>query len=176
MEFPIIINRTNPFPFYGLLGCIFFYFYRSYNRMTFLRRNIRPASNQAKSTAYKTFVRTTLEYDSTVWSPHTDTDSNQLEMVQRRAVRFIKSDYSSKSSVTAMRQDLGWDTLLQRRDQACLSMMYRIAHQPVEISAKPYLTPLDNRPRGHNARFRQIPTSFTGYQQSFFPRTIVLWN
>ena len=144
--------------------------------MAFLRRNIRPASQQAKSTAYKTFVRPTLEYASTVWSPHTDTDSNQLEMVQRRAARFVKSDYSRKSSVTAMRQDLCWDTLLQRRDQARLSMMYRIAHQQVDIPAERYLTPLDNRTRGHNARFRQIPTSFTGYQQSFFPRTIVLWN
>ena len=55
-------------------------------------------------------------------------DSNQLEMVQRKAVRFVKSDYSRKSSVTAMRQDLGCDTLLQRRDQSRLSMMYRIAH------------------------------------------------
>ena len=34
--------------------------------MAFLRRNIRSASQQAKSTAYKTFVRPTLEYASTV--------------------------------------------------------------------------------------------------------------
>ena len=108
--------------------------------MAFLRRNIRSASQQAKSTAYKTFVRPTLEYASTVWTPH-DTDSNQLEMVQRRAVRFVKSDYSRTSSVTAMRQDLGWDTLQQRRDQARLSMMYRITHQQVDIPAERYLTP-----------------------------------
>ena len=112
--------------------------------MAFLRRNIRPASQRAKSTAYKTFVRPTLEYASTVWSPHTDTDSNQLEMEQRRAARFVKSDYSRKSSVTAMRQNLGWD-------QARLSMMYRLAHQQVDIPAERYLTPLDNKTRGHNA-------------------------
>ena len=120
---------------------------------------------------YKTTVGPILEYTSTVWSPHTDTDSNQ-----RRAVRFAKSDYSRKSSVTAMRQELGWDTLLQRGDQTRLSMMYRIAHQQVDIPAEQYLAPLNNRTRGHNARFRQIPTSFTGYQQSFLPRTIILWN
>ena len=106
--------------------------------MAFLRRNIRSASQQAKSTAYKTFVRPTLEYASTVWTPH-DTDSNQLEMVQRRAARFVKSDYSRTSSVTAMRQDLGWDTLQQRRDQARLSMMYRITHQQVDIPAEPQI-------------------------------------
>ena len=80
--------------------------------MAFFRRIFRPASQQAKSTAYKTFVRPTLEYASTVWSPYADTDSNQLEMVQSRAVRFVRNDHSRKSSVTAMRQDLGWDTLL----------------------------------------------------------------
>ena len=47
------------------------------SNMTFLRLNIRQASQQAKSTAYKTFIRPTLEYASTVWSPHTNTDSNQ---------------------------------------------------------------------------------------------------
>ena len=120
--------------------------------MAFLRGNTRSASQQAKSTAYKTFVRPTLEYASTVWTPH-DTDSNQLEMVQRRAVRFVKSDYSRTSSVTAMRQDLGWDTLQQRRDQARLSMMYRITHQQVDIPAERYLTPLDNRTTGYSTRF-----------------------
>ena len=109
--------------------------------MVFLRRNIRSASQQAKSTAHKTPVRPNLEYASTVWTPH-DTDSNQLEMVQRRAVRFVKSDYSRTSTVTAMRQNLGWDTLQQRRDQARLSMVFRITHQQVDIPAERYLTPL----------------------------------
>ena len=111
----------------------------------FLRCNIRSASQQAKSTAYKTFVRPTLEIASTVWTPH-DTDSNQLEMVQRRAVRFVKSDYSRTSSDTAMRQDLGWDTLQHRKDQARLSMMYRITHQQVDIPAELYLTQQNQRP------------------------------
>ena len=143
--------------------------------MAFLRRNIRSASQQAKSTAYKMYVRPTLEYASTVWTPQ-DTDSNQLAMVQRRAVRFVNDDYSRTSTVTAMRQDLGWDTLQQRRDQARLSMMYHINYEQVDIPADRYLTPLDNRTRGHNTWFRQIPTSFSGLQHSFMPRTIVLWN
>ena len=96
---------------------------KAISTMAVLRHNIISASQQAKSTAYKTFVRPTLEYASTVWTPH-DNDSNQLGIVQRRAVNFVKKDYSRTSSVTAMRQDLGLDTLQQRRDQARLSMMY----------------------------------------------------
>ena len=101
-------------------------FKKSNSTMAFLRRNIRSASQQAKSTGYTTLVRPTLEYASTVLAPNNDTDSNQLEMVQRRAIRFVKSDYIRSSRVTAMRQDLGWDTLQQRKDQTRLSMMYRI--------------------------------------------------
>ena len=122
--------------------------------MAFLGRNIRTASQQAKSTDNKTFLRPTLEYASTVWAPHNDTDSNQLEMEHRRTVRFANSDYSRSRSDTAMCQHLGWDTLQQRRDQAHLSKMYRITHQQVIIPAERYLTPLDNRTRGHDARFR----------------------
>ena len=110
--------------------------FKKANSTMALKRIIRPASQQAKSTAYKTFVRPTLEYVSTVWSPHTDTDSNQVEMVHRRAVRFVRNDYSRKNSVTAMHQDLSWGTLLHHRDQARMSMMYRIAHQQVDIPAE----------------------------------------
>ena len=99
--------------------------------MAFMRRSIRPAFKQAKSTAYKTFVRPILEYTSTVWTPHTEADKNQLKMVQSRAVRFVKVDYIRTSSVIDLNEDLSWNTLQQCRDQAQLSMMYRIVHHLV---------------------------------------------
>ena len=44
------------------------------------------------------------------------------------------------------------------------------------ISIEPYLTPSTSKTRGHDSSFHQIRTSSTIYQQSFFPRTVVLWN
>ena len=44
-------------------------------------------SQDSKEQAYKTFVRPTLEYASTVWDPHTARNINAVEMVQRRAAR-----------------------------------------------------------------------------------------
>ena len=72
--------------------------------------------------------------------------------------------------------DLGWDTLQKRRDLARLSMMYRIVHNLVDIPVEPYLTPSTSMTRGHDSHFHQIPTTNNTYQQSFFPRTILLWN
>ena len=74
-----------------------------------------------------------------------------------------------------MCQDLGWDTLQQRRGHVRLSMMCRIVHHMVGIPAKPYFTALLIRIKGHYTRSRQTPTAFSGYQHSF-SRTIVLWN
>ena len=53
-----------------------------------IRRNINVAPLQAKSQAYQTLVRPHLEYCSSVWDPHTQTDVNRIEAVQRRATRF----------------------------------------------------------------------------------------
>ena len=64
----------------------------------FLNRNIRVHNKDLKSVAYKTLVRPQLEYASIVWSPHTATDIQKVEAVQRRAARWVYRDYSYTSS------------------------------------------------------------------------------
>ena len=142
--------------------------------MGFLKRNIRSAPQAAKQTAYKTFVRPILEYASSSWAPFNDTDNGKIEKVQRRAARFVMNDYRRTSSVTEMLTNLDWDTLQERRDLTRLSMMYRIVHGLVDIPAESYLKPSTSTTRGHNSRFRQIRTSNSTYQQSFFPEDH--WN
>jgi len=66
----------------------------------FLSRNLKVKSEPIKSVAYQTLVWPQLEYASEVWSPNTQTYIDQIEMVQRRAARWIKSDYRRTSSVT----------------------------------------------------------------------------
>ena len=132
--------------------------------MGFLKRNIRSAPQAAKETAYKTFVRPIVEYAATTWAPFTDTETRKIEMVQRRAARFVSNDYRRTSSVTEMISTLGWDTLQKRRDLARLSMMYSIVHHLVDIPVEPYLTPLTSMTRGHDSRFFKIRTSNTTYQ------------
>ena len=96
----------------------------------------------------------------------TDTANDKIEMVQRRAARFVTNDYGRTSSVTEMIANLGWDTLQKCRNLARLSMMYRIVHELVDIPAEPYLTPSTSMARGHDSRFNQIRTSKTTYQHS----------
>jgi hypothetical protein len=89
-----------------------------------------------KAQCYTTLVRTTLEYGS----PAKKTIINKVKAVQRRAARFATGDYQRTSSVTAMLQQLQWQTLQSRRAYAQTAMMYRIAYNLVDIPAEHHLS------------------------------------
>ena len=56
--------------------------------MGFLRRNLALAARHTKEAAYKTLVRPQLEYAAPIWHPYQETQSAQVEKVQRTAVRW----------------------------------------------------------------------------------------
>ena len=101
--------------------------------LAFLRRNIGMCSQDSKEQAYKTFVRPTLEYASTVWDPHTARNINAVEMVQRRAARFTTGNYHRTSSVSTILSALKWDSLQLRRARARTIMLFRIHNRLVDI-------------------------------------------
>ena len=84
-------------------------------KLGFLRRNIKTRDQSLKEKEYKTIVRPTMEYCSTVWDPYYESHSDTLEKVQRRAARWVTGRFHNMSSSTAMIQDLGWRDLNQRR-------------------------------------------------------------
>ena len=60
------------------------------NRMLdFLRRNLKFCDEETKTAAYLSLVRPALEYSCSVWSPFTQDYISKLEMVQRRAARYV---------------------------------------------------------------------------------------
>ncbi len=92
----------------------------------FLRRNLKVSSTKVKDHAYKALVRPKLEYSSSVWDPHTKTQKDQIEKVQRRAARYASNRYHNTSSVTNMMQTLNWPPLEIRRTRSRLIMFYKI--------------------------------------------------
>ena len=60
----------------------------------FIQRYLKKCPSEVKRTAYISLVRSTLEYGATVWDPHLEKDIYKLERIQRKAVRFITSDYT----------------------------------------------------------------------------------
>jgi len=154
--------------------------------LAFIHRNIR-CPRKVKATAYNSFVRPQLEYALTVWGPHTANNINQIEAVQRRAARSVMNDWSrphsqsgrsssSKGSPTLMMQQLGWNTLEVRRNQARAVMIYRIVNGLIAIPASLYLTPNTQNTKGHGCKFRVPAGCVDAFNYSFFPTTIRIWN
>ena len=66
--------------------------------LAFLRRNLRIKSPKLKTMAYFTLVRPIIEYAVPVWDPYTQRNIYKIEMVQRRAARFVCGRYHNTSS------------------------------------------------------------------------------
>ena len=148
------------------------------NINAFLRRNISSCPSKIKEQCYMTLVRPILEYACIIWDPVTQKNIREVEMVQRRAARFVTGDYRTTSSVSKMLDQLQWTTLQERRKRAKVIMLYRIVHHLVAIPSDTYLLPrgVSSTTRGHDTRFL-LPYSRTqSHQQSFFPSAIRLWN
>ena len=150
---------------------------KSNSMLGFLRRNLRIGSQETKTMAYMTMVRSNLEYCATVWNPYKKDHIHKLEMVQRRAARFVTKRFHNTSSVTDMLDHLQWETLEARRCKLQLTMLYKIVNNIVDIDKDLYLTPATTRTRAsHSKKYRQISTTRDCFKYSFFPRSIPIWN
>ena len=81
----------------------------------FVKRNVQTKNKDIRTLAYNSLVHPQAEYGSAVWSPYTKENKDKIEMVQRRAARWVSNDYSSYNSVTEMMSNLGWQSLENRR-------------------------------------------------------------
>ena len=131
-----------------------------------------------KQRAYTTLVRPHLEYASAVWDPYRQHHINSIEMVQRRAARFVTSNYQREpGTVTTILQDLGWPTLETRRKAARLILLFKILHGEAAVAIPDYIqrTTVSTR-QYHPNRFSRVSTSTDAYKYSFIPRTIADWS
>ena len=93
--------------------------------LAFLKRNLQSNSQSIKERAYKALVRPLLEYASPLWDPYTRENIKQLEMVQRRAARYVLNRYGNRSSVDQMLETLKWPSLETRRKIMRLCTFYK---------------------------------------------------
>jgi len=138
----------------------------------------------AKSTAeikekvYNALVRSKVEYAATAWDPHTKHLVNSLEMVQRRATRFVMNDYNLESSVSEMVEKLNWDALQMRRTFARLKNFYLVYNGVGGwVDLVEYLKPAGRMGRSEREFAVRTNVARTNIGKfSFITRTSVEWN
>jgi len=135
------------------------------------------APPDVKSLAYTSLVRPILEYATAAWDPYRAKDINKLDMVQRRAARFVKRDYRQTTSVSSLLDQLGWPSLSDRRLNNRLKILGKTVAIRVALDTADLVQPL------RQTRYSDLDLSFTAlavridaYKYSFFPRTIRDWN
>jgi ribonuclease P/MRP protein subunit RPP40 len=141
---------------------------------SFLQRNLKSCHRDVKSQCYKTYVRPKLEYASVAWDPVGEGNlylRNQIEMVQRRAARFVCSDWRWDSSPSVMMDRLKWQSLEERRKQSRLIFLHKYCHNEIDIPEK-----IAVRGRGKNTNFQAMNPRLRSYTNSFVPTTVRDWN
>ena len=139
-----------------------------------IRRTLKACNCQVKERAYQALVRPKLEYASSAWNPYTDRDVDQIEKVQRRAARFVCNNYRRTTSSQDLVNELGWDSLENRRLLHQVSMFYKIRNGLVNISFPSCVkkSPRSCKPYAYLQPFVNV----LAFSYSPFVRSIRIWN
>ena len=146
------------------------------NLLNLCRRNLHMCSPQIKEIAYKSLIRPHLEYASPAWNPHTSRNIDKIEAVQRRAARFVLSNYNYGPDAHLSHQithQLHWLPLQHRRTVYDLSTFFKIRNDLINIQ---FPSTVQVSPR-HDNRYLHIQSQHSeAYKYHFFTRTIRIWN
>lgn len=150
----------------------------AFKKLCYLRHKLKHAPSETRLIAYTSLVRPKLEYAAIVWDPYTKTNIDALEMIQRKAVRFIFSKYRSSDSPTQLMAEHNIQSLQLRRKIHRLKFLFLLSNNKLSLSPEPYITPLTARRTRH--RHAASLTPYNGrtnvFMSSFFPRTVTEWN
>ena len=153
---------------------------KAHRSLNFIQRNLNHCPLEMKKRAYTSLIRPTLEYAAVCWDPHHQKEINSLESIQRKATRFITRDYRRTSSVTALMKKVELPSLQQRRENARLTMLYKIHHDEVQVEIPACYTqsktPTVRTRYQREGQYNIITPRTDSYKFSFFPRTKPAWN
>lgn len=150
----------------------------SFKKLCFLRHKLKHTPASTRLTAYTSLIRPKLEYACVVWDPYTKTNIDTLEMIQRKAVRFIFSKYRNSDSPSSLMTQHSIQPLQLRRKIQRLKFMFSLKNNLLAINPSHYLEPLTARRTRHRHADSLTPyrTRTNLFKYSFFPRTITDWN
>ena len=140
------------------------------------RRFYSNSNSQTLLKLYVSFVRPHLEYCSPVWNPHSKRHIEELERVQKFALKVCTKSWDSSYETLLATTNLA--TLESRRERASLCHLFKIinnlTHYP-EPPTKQQESHYNTRSSG--STLLTVPKSNTAYRQhSFVPSMINRWN
>ena len=108
-----------------------------------------------------------VKYSSTVWDSYIKEDIYKVEMIQRRAARFVFNNYNLTDSVTSMLQSLKWPTLEARRRFLKLTLMFKILNKQIHIPTNNFQL-VTTYTRGYQHHHTHLQYNCEAYNHLFF--------
>ena len=130
-------------------------------------------------TIYIAFIRPILKYADVIWDKCTQKEKHDLEKIQLEAAR-IATGTTKLVSVQNLYNEIGWETLDERRRKNKLVLFYKMYND----IAPSYLSSLVPRPDQNTSRYslgnanniRTIHSRTSQCYNSFLPAVIRDWN
>ena len=136
-------------------------------------------SRTAKRNYYTCFIRPVLEYGGVIFDNFTALESECLERVQRRAAILCTGAFR-RTPTNSLLEEVGWDTLANRRKNAKLTLMYKILNNLTPNYLRIQIPPQVQDTTTYALRNRthhRIPRTRTQISHtSFIPSTLRQWN
>ena len=133
---------------------------RAEGKLAFLERNLKGCPQDLKETSYATIVRPGLENACAIWDPpHKSNARKKLEMVQRKAARFVTGNPRKRHedhlpdrdynyvSIDGLIENLAWPSLESRRKTARCTLVYKIRTGLVAVDPALLPTPASTKTR-----------------------------
>ena len=140
--------------------------------LSFIERNFNKCPQNVKENLFNALVRPLLEYGCCAWDPYKNKQINKLEMINKRAARFITGNHKREHGNTNKNmKTLGWSPLSERRAKIKLIMFYKIQSNQVHVATDD-LIQNKRKPLNFFVPFSAVDS----HLHSFYPSTIRLWN
>ena len=140
-----------------------------------LKRTFSNLEEKGLVQLYKSIIRPSLEYCTSVWHPYLKKDTSKLEKVQRRATKLIPSLRSLGYKDRLKKLKL--PTLSYRRHRADMIQTFKIVYGLDNMGSSDFLLyHEDSRTRGHMKKLRKLHSNTRFQQKEFTQRVINLWN
>lgn len=150
----------------------------AFRKLCYLKHKLKSAPPSVKLLAYVALIRPKLEYACTVWDPYTEVNIDNLERIQRKAVRFIHNKFSRTDSPSELMKINDLPLLKIRRQQFRLDFLSLLVGNKLALDPSLFVSPLTTRVTRHRQPHALTPyfARTNLFKFSFFPRTISEWN
>jgi len=121
-----------------------------------------------------TYIRSLVEHNSVIWSPHLLQDIDKVEDVQRKFTKYLQGLYN----VTYLQRldYLGIESLELRRNKKDLVYVYKIINSLVECDLNDFFTFNYMSTRGHNLKINIQFSRVNCRKYIFVNRAAPIWN